>query len=140
MIKAYLKDVVTLSDIGMEYTLCSLPVSLLVSENISAKAEASIYEIYFVFASIWEFGGACDDVGESVLFRYLLYSLNENDYIFRAINFNYYTTSQILQTFLESVVEKKAGKLYAPPAQNTCIYFIDDLNMPRLILMEINHQ
>jgi dynein heavy chain len=59
--------------------------------------------------------------GKSVLAGY--------DHIFRAISFNYYTTSQILQTFLESSFEMKAGKLYAPPAQKTCIYFIDDLNM-----------
>jgi dynein heavy chain len=224
MIKASIKHVVPLSDIGMVYTLCRLLESLLIPENIPANSEASLYEIYFVFASIWAFGGACDDVGrdfraefsqmwkgewrnvmfpqqgtvfdyyvsnktnkfatwteiapvfeynpasdvsstlifapefirneyisgkllegghpamltgfagtgKSVLVRYLINSLNENDYMFRAIDFNNFSTSQILQSFLESAVEMKAGKLYAPPAQKTCIYFIDDLNMPMI--------
>jgi dynein heavy chain len=63
MTKASIKHVVRLSDISMVYTLCRLLESLVVPENILAIAEASIYEIYFVFASIWRFGGACDDVG-----------------------------------------------------------------------------
>jgi dynein heavy chain len=31
---------------------------------------------------------------------------------------------------LEQQLEKKAGKLYAPPASKKLIYFVDDLNMP----------
>jgi len=219
-----IKHVVPLCDIAVVVTLCRLLESLLIPENVPANSEASVYELYFVFAAVWSFGGACDDVGrdyraefsqmwksewrnvvfpqqgtvfdyyvdrvkkkfvpwtdsvspfeydpdrnvsqtlvfspettrnafiakqliegshpamlagfagtgKSVLIRYLLNNLNENEYMFRAINFNYYTTSQTLQNFLESAVEMKAGKLYAPPAQKQCVYFLDDLNMPMI--------
>lgn len=33
---------------------------------------------------------------------------------------------------LESQLEKKAGINYAPPANKQLIYFVDDLNLPRL--------
>lgn len=33
---------------------------------------------------------------------------------------------------LESGLEKKAGINYAPPANRQLIYFVDDLNLPRL--------
>jgi len=49
--------------------------------------------------------------------------------MYRAINLNYYTTSAALQAFLESAIEMKPGKLYAPPVQKKRIYFIDDMNM-----------
>ena len=50
------------------------------------------------------------------------------------MNFNYYTTSLALQLFLESGVEMKSGKLYAPQGQRKCVYFIDDINMPGIDL------
>jgi dynein heavy chain len=70
--------------------------------------------------------------GKSVLIRHFLDSLNYNDYLYRAMNFNYYTTSASLQAFLESAIEMKSGKLYAPPLQKKCIYFINDMNMPAI--------
>ncbi|CAE7303327.1 ODA11 [Symbiodinium natans] len=45
---------------------------------------------------------------------------------------SYYTDSTMLQTMMEIPLEKKAGKLYAPPGKLQLIYFIDDLNMPAL--------
>jgi dynein heavy chain len=36
------------------------------------------------------------------------------------------------EQILESQLEKKAGSSYAPPANRQQIYFVDDLNMPRL--------
>jgi dynein heavy chain len=48
------------------------------------------------------------------------------------INFNYYTDSSLLQSSLEQLLQKKAGTLYGPPGKFTLIYFVDDLNMPRL--------
>jgi hypothetical protein len=68
--------------------------------------------------------------GQSVLTRYVLNSFNEIEYMYRQINFNYYTTSQILQSFLLSVVEMKEGKLYVPPAQKNCIYCSKGTTMP----------
>jgi dynein heavy chain len=70
--------------------------------------------------------------GKSVLIRHLLDKLNDAEFMFRAMNFNYYTTSLHLQLFLEAAIEMKSGKLYAPPSQKTCVYFIDDINMPEI--------
>ena len=48
------------------------------------------------------------------------------------MNMSYYTDSAMLQTMMEIPLEKKAGRLYAPPGKLQMIYFIDDLNMPAL--------
>ena len=48
------------------------------------------------------------------------------------INFNYFTDVLSFQKILESQLEKKAGVNYGPPGQNKLIYFVDDLNMPKL--------
>jgi len=48
------------------------------------------------------------------------------------MNMSYYTDSTLLQAMMENPLEKKAGKLYAPPGKLQMIYFIDDLNMPAL--------
>jgi dynein heavy chain len=224
MIHAQIKHIVPLPDIAMVITLCRLLERLLTEQNVPANAEASLYELYFVFAAVWAFGGACDDqgrdyraefsqmwrsewrnvtfpqqgtvfdyyvspdkkkflpwteisppfqyvkgrsagstlvfapettrinffarnllegghpvmltgfagTGKSVLIRNLLNTLNDAEFMYRAMNFNYYTTSLHLQVFLEAAIEMKSGKLYAPPAQRTCIYFIDDINMPEI--------
>ena len=46
------------------------------------------------------------------------------------MNMSYYTDSAMLQSMMEIPLEKKAGRLYAPPGKLQMIYFIDDLNMP----------
>lgn len=48
------------------------------------------------------------------------------------INFNYFTDVLSFQKILESMLEKKAGVNYGPPGQNKLVYFVDDLNMPKL--------
>ena len=53
-------------------------------------------------------------------------------YTYQIINFNFYTDSMLLQTILEQNLEKRAGKTFAPPGKAKLIYFIDDLNMPKL--------
>lgn len=40
----------------------------------------------------------------------------------------------MLQRVLEKPLEKKAGRNYGPQGNKTMIYFIDDLNMPEVIL------
>jgi dynein heavy chain len=62
--------------------------------------------------------------GKSVLIRNLLNTLNDAEFVYRAMNFNDYTISLHLPSFLEAAIEMKSGRLYAPPAQRTCIYFI----------------
>jgi dynein heavy chain len=56
----------------------------------------------------------------------------KSEYLSQIINFNYYTDSALLQTILESQLEKKSGNNFGPKGKFTLIYFIDDLNMPAL--------
>jgi dynein heavy chain len=53
-----------------------------------------------------------------------------SDYIQQIVNFNFYTTANLLQLILQQQLEKKAGRLYAPQGSKKLIYFVDDLNMP----------
>jgi dynein heavy chain len=46
------------------------------------------------------------------------------------INFNYYTDANLLQMIMESSLEKKAGKTFAPIGKFKLLYFCDDMNMP----------
>jgi len=62
----------------------------------------------------------------------LLKRLDPTVFTHYKMNMSYYTSSTLLQTMMEIPLEKKAGKLYAPPGKLQMIYFIDDLNMPAL--------
>eukprot|EP00930_Biecheleria_cincta_P103951 TRINITY_DN9605_c0_g4_i1.p1 TRINITY_DN9605_c0_g4~~TRINITY_DN9605_c0_g4_i1.p1 ORF type:complete len:4232 (-),score=759.91 TRINITY_DN9605_c0_g4_i1:457-13152(-) len=62
----------------------------------------------------------------------LLRQLDSQVFVGTKINMSYYTDSTMLQMMMEIPLEKKAGKLYAPPGKLQLIYFIDDLNMPQL--------
>eukprot|EP00931_Biecheleriopsis_adriatica_P101533 TRINITY_DN7664_c0_g1_i1.p1 TRINITY_DN7664_c0_g1~~TRINITY_DN7664_c0_g1_i1.p1 ORF type:complete len:4295 (+),score=1011.97 TRINITY_DN7664_c0_g1_i1:399-12887(+) len=62
----------------------------------------------------------------------LLKQLNPEAFMGYKMNLSYYTDSAMLQTMMEIPLEKKAGKLYAPPGKLQMIFFIDDLNMPAL--------
>jgi dynein heavy chain len=183
----------------MVVTLCRLLERLLTEQSVPANAEASLYELYFVFAVLWAFGGAWDDQGrgfraefsqmwqsewrnvtfpqrgtvfdsyvrpdkkaflpwtevsppfqyvkgrnagtalvfvpETTRINFFARNLLEGghpEFMYHAMDFNYYTTSLHLQVFLEAAIEMKSGKLYAPLAQRTCIYCIDDINMPEI--------
>lgn len=62
----------------------------------------------------------------------LLKKLPADQFTSHCMNMSYYTDSSLLQAMMEIPLEKKAGKLYAPPGKLHMIYFIDDLNMPAL--------
>ena len=47
------------------------------------------------------------------------------------VNFNYYTSSSILQGTIEGVLEKKTGSNYGAPGSAKLMLFLDDLNLPR---------
>jgi len=74
-------------------------------------------------------GGA--GVGKTQLVKGKLGSLSEEQ-LSLAISFNYFTEVASFQKILESPLEKKAGVKYGPPGTRQLVYFIDDLNMPRL--------
>lgn len=81
-------------------------------------------------------GGA--GTGKSVLLQDMFSNLNTEEFLVKNVSFNFYTTSQMLQNLLDSSLEKKAGKNYAPPGQFKMIYFIDDLNMPEASHFNLN--
>eukprot|EP00930_Biecheleria_cincta_P100463 TRINITY_DN920_c0_g1_i2.p1 TRINITY_DN920_c0_g1~~TRINITY_DN920_c0_g1_i2.p1 ORF type:complete len:4610 (-),score=1017.36 TRINITY_DN920_c0_g1_i2:106-13935(-) len=62
----------------------------------------------------------------------LLRKLPVDTFSFYGVNMSFYTDSSLLRTMLENPLEKKAGKLFAPPGKLQLIYFVDDLNMPAL--------
>lgn len=78
-------------------------------------------------------GGA--GVGKTQLVKGKLAELGE-DQMSLSIAFNYFTDVISFQRILESPLEKKAGINYGPPGTKTLVYFVDDLNMPKLDLYE----
>lgn len=69
--------------------------------------------------------------GKTVLIGDKLSNISE-DYMVANVPFNFYTTSEMLQSVLEKPLEKKAGRNYGPPGSKRLIYFIDDMNMPEV--------
>lgn len=69
--------------------------------------------------------------GKSVIVGDKLSSLSSN-FCVTKIPFNFYTTSEMLQKFLEKPLEKKSGRSYAPSGTKFLIYFVDDMNMPEV--------
>lgn len=74
-------------------------------------------------------GGA--GVGKTQLVKGKLAGLSEEQ-LSLTISFNYFTDVITFQRVLESALEKKAGVKYGPPGTKQLLYFIDDLNMPKL--------
>eukprot|EP01041_Mallomonas_annulata_P001785 gene1785-3464_t len=52
--------------------------------------------------------------------------------IHTTINFNFYTTSTVLQNTMGLLLVKKTGTNYGPPGQARLIYFVDDINLPEV--------
>jgi hypothetical protein len=70
-------------------------------------------------------------VGKTQLVKGKLAVLTEEQ-LSLTISFNYFTDVCTFQKGLESALEKKAGVKYGPPGTKQLIYFIDDINMPKL--------
>ncbi|KAI8464229.1 MAG: flagellar alpha dynein [Monoraphidium minutum] len=214
-----------LGTMNLVTTLVNTLEGLLKPENLSNKADQALFEMYFVFAAIWAFGGALVEkdgvdyrrkfdkwwkatwttvkmpgkgsvydyyvnpktakftpwaelvadvpynsattpmgsvfvptpetsslrffldimvdlgkpimfvggagVGKTQLVKGKLASLPE-EMLSLAISFNYFTDVTSFQKVLEGPLEKKAGINYGPPGTRQLVYFVDDLNMPRL--------
>jgi dynein heavy chain len=73
-------------------------------------------------------GGA--GTGKTTIMKDKLRNIDSDVFVTLGINFNSFTDSLIAQTAMESVLEKKTGKVFGPPGSKKMIYFIDDLNMP----------
>jgi len=70
--------------------------------------------------------------GKTAVIKGTLKKLDPEERFFVTVNFNYFTDARMLQNVLEGPLEKKAGKNYGPPGQKKLVYFVDDLNMPKL--------
>ncbi|MEE6466363.1 hypothetical protein FKM82_006924 [Ascaphus truei] len=55
---SFLKTITPIPENSMVQTLCSLLDCLLTPENVPPDSSRELYELYFVFACIWAFGGA----------------------------------------------------------------------------------
>lgn len=52
------KKITPVSEISMIQTLCYLLEALLTPENTPPDSSKELYELYFVFAAVWAFGGS----------------------------------------------------------------------------------
>lgn len=48
------------------------------------------------------------------------------------INLNSYTDSRALQVVIEGNVDKRMGRIFGPPSGKILMFFMDDMNMPKL--------
>jgi len=70
--------------------------------------------------------------GKTQIVSGLLQQLNPEDFTHTSINFNFYTTSSVLQATMAIPLVKKTGTNYGPPGQAKLVYFIDDINLPEV--------
>jgi dynein heavy chain len=70
--------------------------------------------------------------GKTQMVMGMLTKLNPDEKVFQDINFNFYTTSQVLQTTMCLPLEKKTGTTFGPPGNRKLVYFVDDLNLPEV--------
>ncbi|KAI0977659.1 hypothetical protein GJ496_008262 [Pomphorhynchus laevis] len=70
--------------------------------------------------------------GKTLLTKKCLSYLNAENYSVTNISLNYATDCEMLQCLLERKLERKAGKTFAPPGKKKMVFFIDDLNMPKV--------
>jgi len=71
--------------------------------------------------------------GKTQIIKGLLNELtgtNNSEYLQQIVNFNFYTDANLLQMNLEQMLEKKAGKTFAPMGKFKLLWFVDDMNMP----------
>jgi dynein heavy chain len=65
--------------------------------------------------------------GKTVIVNDKLQSLNNELWTVVNVPFNYYTSSEMLQSILEKPLERKAGRNYGPPGSKRLVYFIGKL-------------
>jgi dynein heavy chain len=71
--------------------------------------------------------------GKTQMIQGLLNSFKDPSvYVSCNINFNFYTTSQVLFNTMSGPLEKKTGTNFGPPGNAKLIYFVDDINLPEV--------
>ena len=70
--------------------------------------------------------------GKTQIVYGMLAGFDPQDFLSASINFNFYTTSAVLQNTMGIPLVKKTGTNYGPPGQAKLVYFIDDINLPEV--------
>ena len=70
--------------------------------------------------------------GKSIIIKNYFNQVDPEQVVTQSISMNSYTDSQALQVVIESQVDKLSGTNYGPQQGRTLIYFMDDVNMPKL--------
>ena len=69
---------------------------------------------------------------KTVQAKEFLIHASTDEYVYTTLNFNSYTDPAGVQKIIHDQLSKKFGRLYAPPMNKKMVYFIDDMNMPKL--------
>jgi dynein heavy chain len=70
--------------------------------------------------------------GKTQIVNGMLSTFDPSEMMSANINFNFYTTSAVLQSTMAIPLVKKTGTNYGPPGQAKLIYFVDDINLPEV--------
>jgi len=70
--------------------------------------------------------------GKTAIMSDKLKALDTETTLFTQVNMNSFTEAWDLQPTLESVLEKKSGTRFGPVGSKRLIYFVDDMNMPKV--------
>lgn len=70
--------------------------------------------------------------GKTTIVRDYFASVDLETTVCADMNLNSYTDSRALQTVLEGNVDKRMGRIFGPPSGKILMFFMDDLNMPKL--------
>lgn len=70
--------------------------------------------------------------GKTVILKDYFNDCNMDNTVTATLNFNNYTDSKTLQQVLEGNVDKRTGRIFGPPTGKILIFFMDDMNMPKL--------
>lgn len=73
VLRVRFKKITPVPDITQVMTLCYLLECLLTPENTPPDCNKELYELYFVFAAVWAFGGAMfqDQVNLNYVFHFI---------------------------------------------------------------------
>jgi dynein heavy chain len=70
--------------------------------------------------------------GKTTIINDYFASIDKEYTVTATMNMNSYTDSKALQVVIESNVDKRMGKIFGPPTGKILMFFMDDLNMPKL--------
>jgi len=70
--------------------------------------------------------------GKTQIVNGMLSGFEPSEMLSTTINFNFYTTSAVLQNTMGIPLVKKTGTNFGPPGQAKLVYFVDDINLPEV--------